>query len=305
VVIGKKGVGLTTLLHNYTNNYFHFTNYNKIKYKIKKKFKKNSQKEEIVNRVYNIYSFINKNYKETIIRSNLLNHKEESRKFGFKISIDNIFPSLNFIFEIKRRKVICKSDFNLKLSRKPEVIISLIIEILKNFKNQGFLIKLSHRVGNFQFASLQKKRKVGYLDTIGFDVYVKNIVIGNLNCKIHLWRLSNNSNFKQLLPMYISGASAAIIIYDLTENSSLAEISDWIQLLRKKRGKIPIMLLGNKVDDINNLKFHEKDIKEFLQEYMIDLHYEVSGLGKTNLDIAFKNLTSLLINKKNEFKEAR
>ncbi|TFG12355.1 MAG: hypothetical protein EU535_06275, partial [Promethearchaeota archaeon] len=287
VLIGKKGVGLTTLLQNYTNNFFHCLNYNKIKYTIKNRFAKNSQKDEIVNFVHDIYSFINKNYKKTIIRANLLNYKEESRKFGFKISLDNIFPSLNFIFKIKRRKVICKSDFNLTLSKKPEVIISLLTKILKHFKNQGFSIKLSHRASNVQFASLQKKRRVGNLDTIGVDVYVKNIVFGNLTCKIHLWRLSNNINFRNLLPMYISGASAAIIMYSLTNSSSLAEIPDWIQLLRKKCGNIPIMLLGNKVDDINNQKIHEREIKDLLQEYMIDLHYEVSGLGKTNLDIAF------------------
>ncbi|TFG12673.1 MAG: hypothetical protein EU535_05940 [Promethearchaeota archaeon] len=212
---------------------------------------------------------------------------------------------MNFIFKIKRRKVTCKSKFNPNLSRKPEFNISLLIEILKLFKNQGFSIKLSNGVANFRFSSFQNKRKIGYLNTIGVDVYAKNIVFGNLTCKIHLWRLSNNINFRNLLAMYISGASAAIIMYSLTDSSSLAEIPDWIQLLRKKCGNIPIMLLGNKDDDINNQKIHEREIKDLLQEYVIDLHYEVSGLGKTNLDIAFNNLMDLLINENNEFKQAR
>jgi GTPase SAR1 family protein len=50
------------------------------------------------------------------------------------------------------------------------------------------------------------------------------------------------------LPTYCLGANAAFLLYDITRPQTLDNISEWVNIVRQKGGKIPIMLVGSKID---------------------------------------------------------
>jgi len=64
----------------------------------------------------------------------------------------------------------------------------------------------------------------------------------------HIWDFGGEERFKFLLSQYCKGQDGAIIIYDITNSSTLNQLPDWIQIIRQTSGNIPIMLIGNKLD---------------------------------------------------------
>ncbi|GAJ09310.1 unnamed protein product, partial [marine sediment metagenome] len=49
--------------------------------------------------------------------------------------------------------------------------------------------------------------------------------------------------------MQLSGSKGAILLYDITNASSLRRVPEWCEMLEERCGKIPILLVGNKVDE--------------------------------------------------------
>lgn len=54
--------------------------------------------------------------------------------------------------------------------------------------------------------------------------------------------------------MYFRNAAAAIVVYDVTDRSSLDKVEEWVQLIRLNAARdITISIVGNKVDLVNSI----------------------------------------------------
>ncbi|MFX0016930.1 MAG: hypothetical protein ACFFB2_20825 [Promethearchaeota archaeon] len=72
-----------------------------------------------------------------------------------------------------------------------------------------------------------KRRTLSHLPTLGLERYVKNITINNQSIKLILVNTAGKQFFKKLRPSYYCGASAAIIIFDKNDQSSLDAVEFW------------------------------------------------------------------------------
>nr|XP_054763102.1 ras-related protein Rab-22A-like [Lytechinus pictus] len=99
--------------------------------------------------------------------------------------------------------------------------------------------------GRFQSDQFNER----YQATIGATFTTKHITDGDREYTFFIWDTAGKERFRALAPLYYRGASAAILVYDITSKNSFDCIPYWISEL-KKHGPpdIIIVLVGNKCD---------------------------------------------------------
>ena len=69
-------------------------------------------------------------------------------------------------------------------------------------------------------------------------------------CKVtlNIWDTTGQEKYRALCPLYFREADAALLVFDLT-NQSVEELKEWLSLLYNQAPEnIPIFLVGNKLD---------------------------------------------------------
>lgn len=69
---------------------------------------------------------------------------------------------------------------------------------------------------------------------------------------LQIWDTAGQERFHNLTPLYYRNAHVALVIFDLTNRSSLEKADFWVDELRtynnEEHGKVKILLVGNKID---------------------------------------------------------
>jgi len=134
--------------------------------------------------------------------------------------------------------------------------------------------------------------------TIGVDFHVKTIDLQGKRIKLQLWDIGGEQRFRFLLPTYCLGANAAFLLYDVTRTQTLDNISEWTNIVQKKAGSVPIMLVGSKIDLMDKPR-------EVSREYGIQIAEknkmasfgEISSKTGQNVNKTFEVLTELTLEK--------
>lgn len=69
------------------------------------------------------------------------------------------------------------------------------------------------------------------LSTIGVDFETKKLEIDDTDILLNIWDFAGEKKFRVLLPSYVSGASGALILYDITNKDSLMDLHDWMRVI--------------------------------------------------------------------------
>lgn len=59
----------------------------------------------------------------------------------------------------------------------------------------------------------------------------KDVDVNGKKIKITLWDTAGQERYKALSKVYYKGASAAIVVYDITDAKSYVEVESWMRLL--------------------------------------------------------------------------
>lgn len=89
-----------------------------------------------------------------------------------------------------------------------------------------------------------------YTMTVGADVSFKNLQVGEKQIKLQIWDIAGQPCFEAVRKSYFGGAVGALFVYDVTRPETLENARNWIEELwqHNEKGKVPVMLLGNKID---------------------------------------------------------
>uniref|UniRef100_A0A7S3NK22 Uncharacterized protein n=1 Tax=Aureoumbra lagunensis TaxID=44058 RepID=A0A7S3NK22_9STRA len=69
--------------------------------------------------------------------------------------------------------------------------------------------------------------------TIGAFFLTKKIVTSNGDaCKIQIWDTAGQERFRAMAPMYYRNAAAAIVCFDVTDESTFNTMKDWVEELK-------------------------------------------------------------------------
>ena len=137
-----------------------------------------------------------------------------------------------------------------------------------------------------------------YSATIGFSFLSKKIFIEEKPFLLNIWDTSGSERHRSVAPNYYRGSDGCILVYDLTNPSSLSSLEYWYQEFKNLsinsgiENIIPTILIGNKAD----LSYEESTLKEaenFALNHNIEKHILTSALNGLNIENAFKSLVEL------------
>ena len=134
-----------------------------------------------------------------------------------------------------------------------------------------------------------------YKTTIGFEFFIFNIKINNLNINLQIWDTCGQETFKSLISNFYKNSSLAIIVYAIDNINSFNNINMWIKDLKQfSNPNIKIILIGNK-NDLNDKRViqFEKG-KEFSKDYNFDLFFETSAKNGFNVKNVFIDAAKIL-----------
>ncbi|ODV93968.1 hypothetical protein PACTADRAFT_24152, partial [Pachysolen tannophilus NRRL Y-2460] len=86
--------------------------------------------------------------------------------------------------------------------------------------------------------------------TIGAAFLTQTIQLDdNTRIKFEIWDTAGQERYKSLAPMYYRNAHCSLVVYDITQESSLERAQSWVkELQRQASSDIVIALAGNKLD---------------------------------------------------------
>ncbi len=134
-----------------------------------------------------------------------------------------------------------------------------------------------------------------YKMTVGCDLFVKDVSLNNGENQITLsiWDIAGQERFKFIRQAFYKEASGALVVFDLTRYTTFSpNILKWIKDLWSFTGRIPIVLIGNKVDLEIMRTIREKDAKSFADQVPCP-YIETSAKEGQGVEEAFNELAKL------------
>ncbi|MHA1341124.1 MAG: GTP-binding protein [Promethearchaeota archaeon] len=135
-----------------------------------------------------------------------------------------------------------------------------------------------------------------YRLTIGVEFAIKTIEIPEVGKKVKLqiWDTGGQERFQYVRPLYYRGAMGAIVLFDLTNRESFDHIPKWIEEVRTNAGDIPMLLVGNKKDLVDERQISREEAEELAKE--LNMYYiESSAKDGTGVGDVFAILSCLMM----------
>jgi Ras-related protein Rab-8A len=88
-----------------------------------------------------------------------------------------------------------------------------------------------------------------FISTIGIDFKVKTIDIDGKRVKLQIWDTAGQERFRTITNAYYRGAMGIILIYDITDEQSFLNVTNWIRNIDQHASDHVVrQLVGNKCD---------------------------------------------------------
>ncbi|PWN35548.1 putative GTP-binding protein ypt5 [Meira miltonrushii] len=105
--------------------------------------------------------------------------------------------------------------------------------------------------------------------------------------KFEIWDTAGQERYKSLAPMYYRNANCAVVVYDITQPSSLEKAKSWIrELQRQADSNIIIALAGNKTDLASRRAVQTEEAEKYAAEENL-LFLETSAKDSYNVSELF------------------
>ena len=139
-----------------------------------------------------------------------------------------------------------------------------------------------------------------YTATIGVDILNKNVKITkeltDYEVNLNLWDIGGQDSFKLVRGKFYKQAIAALLIFDVTNNKSFDNLSEWVkEALSNVEQQIPFILIGNKIDLGDARVVSTAEIQKRAKELNISLVIETSAVTGEGIDQAFNYLAHTII----------
>ena len=129
------------------------------------------------------------------------------------------------------------------------------------------------------------------MSTIGLDYRLKSMTLkSGKNVKVQIWDTAGQDRFRAITKNYYKGAHGIILIYDVTNQLSFDNVSNWINQIKEEASdKVTIFLVGNKIDDVENRKIQTESGKNLAENFQLQF-YETSAKTGENVEKTFQAL---------------
>ncbi|PVU99360.1 hypothetical protein BB559_000768 [Furculomyces boomerangus] len=126
-----------------------------------------------------------------------------------------------------------------------------------------------------------------YISTIGVDFKIRTIELEGKTVKLQIWDTAGQERFRTITSSYYRGAYGIIVVYDVTDQESFANVERWLQEIGRYASEgVNKLLVGNKCDLTESRVVDYTQAKEFADQLGIPF-LETSAKDATNVEQAF------------------
>lgn len=116
----------------------------------------------------------------------------------------------------------------------------------------------------------------------------------NTLIRMDIWDTAGQEKFRSLTRQYYRDSQGAILVFDITNKTTFDSLKTWIDDIKDYSDKdIPIIIVGNKSDLIDEREVSENNINKFLNDKYT--YFEVSAKYGNNIDLAFNKIKKLIM----------
>jgi small GTP-binding protein len=143
---------------------------------------------------------------------------------------------------------------------------------------------------------VEEKFTEDYLATIGANIMKKEYKLRgeDVGCMFSIWDLAGQDLFKRARKNYFSNASAGIIVFDVTRKGTFEHVKNWMLEFQGIGKPIPIVLVGNKIDLVDEREVTAEEAEAGAKELNIS-YIETSAKAGENVEEVFEMLAYFLI----------
>jgi len=129
-----------------------------------------------------------------------------------------------------------------------------------------------------------------FITTIGIDFKIRTIELEGKRIKLQIWDTAGQERFRTITTAYYRGAMGILLVYDVTDDKSFANIRNWIRNIEQHASEnVNKILIGNKCDLVDKKVIDTARGKALADEYGIKF-METSAKNSINVDDAFTTL---------------
>ncbi|MFX1317479.1 MAG: GTP-binding protein [Promethearchaeota archaeon] len=192
-------------------------------------------------------------------------------------------------------------------------LVSLSLGIITNYQNtlkrlpkQKFRFKIAvvgdGKVGKTSLIKMytQGHFRTDYVKTIGAQYSIYDKEIEGDRVRYSFWDIAGSDSFRFLRANFLYNSKAAIIVYSIEENElgneSFKHIEVWYDDIMKFCNNIPIIIIGNKVDLVDETKLDYSKVQEFVNRNNLLGFYLTSAKTGQGIIEAFNKVIEELYN---------
>merc|ERR1712100_608396 len=131
-----------------------------------------------------------------------------------------------------------------------------------------------------------------YISTIGVDFKIRTIQLEGKTIKLQIWDTAGQERFRTITSSYYRGAHGIIVVYDITDAESFANVKTWLQEIQRYACEgVNKLLVGNKCDLGSKRAVEKKSAEDFATK--LDIPFlETSAKSNNNVEAAFLVMAS-------------
>eukprot|EP01017_Pseudomicrothorax_dubius_P011678 TRINITY_DN1440_c0_g4_i6.p1 TRINITY_DN1440_c0_g4~~TRINITY_DN1440_c0_g4_i6.p1 ORF type:complete len:122 (-),score=29.92 TRINITY_DN1440_c0_g4_i6:90-455(-) len=114
-----------------------------------------------------------------------------------------------------------------------------------------------------------------------------------VNVKAQLWDTAGQERFRSITTAYYKGCSAAIVVYDITNQTTFESIREHIKSIRQENPNVLVFGVGNKTDLSGERAVKYEDEDKLAKELDIQF-FEVSAKTGDKIESLFETIANKL-----------
>ena len=144
---------------------------------------------------------------------------------------------------------------------------------------------------------IKSRFQTDYKLTVGTDILTKDVALDNgETCTLSIWDIGGQERFSFIRSSFYRGAAGVLLVFDLTRAETWDAIKDWRAAIRQIAGDIPFVLIGNKLDLLEDVgEVIDRDECREYAEGQGSTYIETSAKNNENVEASFVTLTKSII----------
>lgn len=140
-----------------------------------------------------------------------------------------------------------------------------------------------------------------YKQTIGTtfankDVDIKDPEGEQRRVRLNIWDMGGQSTYRELRRQFMKGASAALIVYDVTRPETFMAMNNWFESFREVCPDAPVVICANKVD-LERDRMVPLQPGQMLRDWFQSEYHETSAKTGENVADVFTRCAEILLEK--------